>query len=151
MELIDGTIEFDVADDGTLVYQPAEPIGDRRLVWVDRQGQVQPLADAAGGLRVSQRSHRMAAASPCRSGTGPRHDIWVYEFATGSLTKITTDGTSTRPIWTPDGKRRDLCVAAPGWASHRLAAARWHGRGNVARVAATTRPFPGCGPRMVNG
>ena len=36
---------------------------------------------------------------------GPNHDFYVYDFARSVLTKMTTDGQSHAPVWTPDGKR----------------------------------------------
>ena len=100
----DGTIEYAVAKDGTLVYQQALALGGRQLVWSDRQGNTMPLP-------VPPRGYEFPTLSPDGSrlavqiADGPRHDIWVYEFASDSLTRVTTDGTSTRPLWTPDGKR----------------------------------------------
>ncbi len=44
---------------------------------------------------------------------GTRHDIWIFELATESLTRITTDGTSTQPLWTPDGKRVTYAARRP--------------------------------------
>jgi Tol biopolymer transport system component len=36
---------------------------------------------------------------------GPNHDLCVYDFARSLLTKMTTDGLSHAPVWSPDGKR----------------------------------------------
>jgi Tol biopolymer transport system component len=33
------------------------------------------------------------------------HDFWSYDLARGIMTKMTTDGTSHWPVWTPDGGR----------------------------------------------
>jgi serine/threonine protein kinase/Tol biopolymer transport system component len=112
MELIDGTIEYDVAVDGTLIYQTAEALGGRRLVWFDRQGQMEPLPAPAAAYeypKLSPDGSRVAV----QIADGVRHDIWIYEFATDSLTKITTDGTSARPLWTPDGKRIAYATRRP--------------------------------------
>ena len=38
--------------------------------------------------------------------TGPQStDIYVFERAKNTLTRVTTDGVNTRPEWSPDGKR----------------------------------------------
>jgi serine/threonine-protein kinase len=31
-------------------------------------------------------------------------DIWIYNVARGSLTRLTSEGTSMNPVWSPDGK-----------------------------------------------
>ena len=36
---------------------------------------------------------------------GTNHDLYTYDFDRAVLTKITTDGLSHAPVWTPDGKR----------------------------------------------
>jgi Tol biopolymer transport system component len=37
--------------------------------------------------------------------SGATSDVWVYNFARGSATKLTSDGSNQFPIWSPDGKR----------------------------------------------
>jgi Tol biopolymer transport system component len=34
---------------------------------------------------------------------GPNHDFYLYDFGRGVLSKITTDGVSHWPVWSPDG------------------------------------------------
>ena len=36
---------------------------------------------------------------------GASHDIFMYDFARGALTKMSFDGASHWPLWTPDGRR----------------------------------------------
>jgi len=36
---------------------------------------------------------------------GPRHDVFTYEFARGVFTRLSLDGNSHLPIFTPDGNR----------------------------------------------
>ncbi len=36
---------------------------------------------------------------------GPNHDFYFYDFARTVLSKVTTDGMSHDPVWSPDGKR----------------------------------------------
>ena len=78
-----GSGDFDVADDGTLVYVEP-PSGDttaRTLVWVDRQGLEKPLfaslpARAYGQPRVSPDGTRVAV-----SIADEDQDIWVWDAA----------------------------------------------------------------------
>jgi Tol biopolymer transport system component len=108
----DGTIQYAVAKDGTLLYQQALALGGRQLVWSDRQGNSVPLPTPPRGYEfptLSPDGSRVAV----QIADGSRHDIWVYEFASDSLTRVTTDGTSTRPLWTPDGKRLAYATRRP--------------------------------------
>jgi serine/threonine-protein kinase len=44
---------------------------------------------------------------------GPNHDFYFYDFARTVLSKVTTDGMSHNPVWSPDGKR----LAYRSWAA----------------------------------
>ena len=97
-----GGVEAAVAPNGTLVYIPGTGGARRTIVSVDGSGRASPLPglqpDIYRQLRVSPDRRRLAY-----SALG---DIWVYEFARGQATKLTTDPASdTNPLWTPDGQR----------------------------------------------
>ena len=100
----DGTVAFDVAQDGTLVYLSAVSLDGRQLVWVDRKGQPTPLP-------TPPRAYALPALSPDGSRLAVeikeagRSDIWMYVFATESFTPISTGGANTAPLWTPDSRR----------------------------------------------
>jgi serine/threonine-protein kinase len=36
---------------------------------------------------------------------GARYDVWVYDLARGTVTRLASEGSNQFPIWTPDGKR----------------------------------------------
>jgi Tol biopolymer transport system component len=105
--LPNGTAEFDIARDGTLVYatggRGAAP--ERTLVWVDRQGNEEAINAAP------RRPYLFPRLSP--EGTrvaleirDQENDIWVWSFARETLTRITTDpGIDQAPVWMPDGLR----------------------------------------------
>jgi serine/threonine-protein kinase len=103
-DAISGTMEFAIADDGTLAYVPARPLGGRQLVWVDRKGQAAPLPTPPGAYQypaLSPDGQRLAI----EISDGARHDISVYDFRAAQLTRITLEGSNTKPIWSPDGQR----------------------------------------------
>ena len=112
--LATGTAEFDIARDGTLVYVPGHAeASPRTLVWVDRQGQeldipapARPYATA----RVSPDGARVALAIEDQE-----NDIWVWDLARATLTRVTTDpGLDQSPVWTPDGRRLFFSSQAGG-------------------------------------
>jgi serine/threonine-protein kinase len=100
--------EYTVSAAGTLVYVSA-PAGSRqfekRLVWVDRDGKIEPLPSPPRAFeeyaRFSPDGKHVAVA--ITSGT---EQIWIYDMAQGTLTQITSEpGSSLDPVWSPDGKR----------------------------------------------
>src|SRR5204863_10214149 len=74
-------------------------------------------ANVLGG--PARQRDRAAVAAPIilvptylagRQATGPRdegpsHNFYVYDFARGVLTKMSFDGLSHAPVWSPDGKQ----------------------------------------------
>ncbi len=100
-----GAAAFACADDGTLVYAPgaSEANGNlRRLVWADRTGTVDPLNVPAAfynDTRVSPDGSRVAVIVGA-SGSG---DVWIYDVARKTFTRLTFDGNIGTPIWSPDG------------------------------------------------
>ncbi len=110
-----GVAEFDIADDGTLVYLVGSTTSaaPRNLVWVDRQGR-EELIDAPprayANVRLSPDGARVAAEIE-----GDGHDIWVWDFARKSLARVTSDpGTDQSPVWMPDGRRLVFKTEAGG-------------------------------------
>jgi Tol biopolymer transport system component len=96
------TAQYAIADNGTLAYVA----GGRRavehtLVRVDRNGGSVAVTDtrrAYWGPRISPDGARLAF---WLSGDNPQ--VWVLEVARGSLTRLTSEGASFWPIWTPEG------------------------------------------------
>jgi len=95
---------FDVSSTGLLVYvkQPANE--GRSLVWVDRNGVVERASSEVQGYvrpRLSPDGQRVAV--DVRQGS--KSDIWIYRFDNGTFTRLTTEGKSDGPVWTPDSTR----------------------------------------------
>ena len=103
MTLRSGTTEFSIARDGTLVYVPADVSPTRALVWVDRQGRETPIkgapARAYTSPRLSPDGRRLAV-----NVRDQEDDIWVWDFARESLTRVTFDSGES-PAWMPNGDR----------------------------------------------
>jgi len=98
-------VDYAISDNGTLVYVPSTSTGglDRTLVWVDREGAVEPLGASPGDYRdprLSPDGRRLAV----RFG-GENPDIWVYDLGRQTLSRLTfAPGADETPVWTPDGK-----------------------------------------------
>ena len=99
-----GTAYYDISPAGDLAYAagPTEN-GERTLHWVDRQGKATPLPLPARSYlnpRLSPDGKLLAVEVE-----GPNHDFYSYDFARAVMSRITNDGISHGPIWSPDGKR----------------------------------------------
>jgi serine/threonine-protein kinase len=110
-----GAAEFDIADDGTLVYLMGRTpsAAARQLVWVDRDGHETSTGAPPRpyvNVRLSPDGTRVAAEIE-----GDGHDIWVWDFGRKSLTRVTNDpGIDQGPVWMPDGRRLVFRTEAGG-------------------------------------
>jgi len=98
--------QFTISQDGTLAYIPVQArSAELRPVWVDRNGQVEPLPGATprgyDKVRISPDGTQVAFAIL----DGGNQDVWIYDLTRHTLNPLTSDGKSRAPIWTPDGKR----------------------------------------------
>ncbi|MEK7402879.1 MAG: hypothetical protein AABZ80_11060, partial [Gemmatimonadota bacterium] len=77
--------------------------GANRLVWSDRRGALQPLPAEARGYfspRISPDARHIAVGV----SEGQRNDVWIYDVATTTLSRLTTMETVSSLEWTPDSK-----------------------------------------------
>jgi serine/threonine protein kinase len=97
--------DFDVAQNGTVVYVPQEEGASiaRTLTWVDRQGKEEAIpADPRAYLypRISPDGTRVAL--DVREGD---NDIWVWDLRRRNFIRITRDpGLDRAPVWGADGQ-----------------------------------------------
>ena len=96
--------QYAVSENGVFVAVAGSPRRyERRLVWVGRDGRVEPLAapprNYNGNAAISPDGRR--AAVDIDAGTV---SVWLYDFMRATLTPLTTGkGSSQAPRWTPDG------------------------------------------------
>jgi eukaryotic-like serine/threonine-protein kinase len=99
-----GAAHYSLSRRGDLAYVPGPTEGGRRaLVWVDRSGKTELLPLPPANYlypRLSPDGHTLAVEIE-----GPNHDFYFYDFARKVLSKVTTDGMSHDPVWSPDGAR----------------------------------------------
>jgi serine/threonine protein kinase/Tol biopolymer transport system component len=109
---VDGTAQFAISATGSLAYAPGgEVAGARRVVWVDRRGQEEALP-------LPPRSYLHPRMSPngrqiLIEVEGPNHDVFLYDMSRSALTKLTSDGSSHAPLWTPDGRQITFRAGMP--------------------------------------
>ena len=112
--LPNGTAEFDIARDGTLVYVAGGAgVTARTLVWVDRQGREEAIKAAPArpysSPRLSPDGTRVALDI-----RDQENDVWVWDLARETLTRVTSDpGIDQAPVWMPDGRR--LVFSSQAW------------------------------------
>ena len=98
-----GSSLFVMSTTGTAVYQPLNIA--TTLGWVDSRGNFEPVTTAQQAYsypRFSPDGKRIALTI----GTGEQSSIWLYDFGSSTLMRMTEGNTgSERPEWTPDGQR----------------------------------------------
>ncbi len=95
-----------VSASGSIVYPRSGGGAPRRLMLVSRSGQATPLTPDPKGYanpRFSPDGRRLAVyiADPVSSS----RDVWVLDIGQRVWSRLTTNGISDKPIWTPDGRR----------------------------------------------
>jgi Tol biopolymer transport system component len=96
---------YAVSDQGNLVHLPGDEHRlDARLVWVDRDGRLEPVA-------LPPRDIASPILSPDgRSAAfnlhGATNEIALADFGRGTVTAFTSGTTGSQaPVWSPDGRR----------------------------------------------
>ncbi len=98
-----GAGAFDALN-GMLLYLSTGAPPNSRIVWIDRDTQLEPIAVPAGRYsapRVSADGRRVAFLSK-QGGGGD--DIEVYDLESQAITRLTFTHNVRNPVWTPDGK-----------------------------------------------
>jgi eukaryotic-like serine/threonine-protein kinase len=99
-----GMAAFSISSAGHLVYAAGpEERGTRFLVWVDKNGHKSALPLKPSSYlhpRLSPNGRQLAYEVE-----GASHDFFAYDFARGTTTRMSLDGASHWPLWTPDGRR----------------------------------------------
>jgi serine/threonine protein kinase/Tol biopolymer transport system component len=99
-----GAAHLAVAPSGTFVYAPAPALSpERYLAWLDDKGRLSRLVDTPrlfSHLRLSGDGSRVAL----RIGGLAASDLWSFDLASSTLSRLTTGLSPHRPAWRPDGR-----------------------------------------------
>ena len=96
--------EYAVSNAGVLAYVASAPqMYESRMVWVSRDGTIDPLPARAQGYQepVISPDGRQVAISVA----GPVFSISIYDLGRDTLTSLTASGSSQAPVWTDSGKK----------------------------------------------
>ncbi|HSG00517.1 MAG TPA: hypothetical protein VLA20_05265, partial [Vicinamibacterales bacterium] len=100
---VTGDAYYDLSNRGDLVYVVGGVNEQSRLTWVDRDGRDSPLPFEPASfntLRLSPDSRRIAAE--LRDSEGG--DIWLFNVDRPGGQRLTSDGRSRDPVWSPDSE-----------------------------------------------
>ncbi|HUF35570.1 MAG TPA: hypothetical protein VMN37_06445, partial [Gemmatimonadales bacterium] len=102
----DGDVNVGVSRSGDLAYRPAATEGNR-LMLLDRAGIARNAGADSGWLYTPQLSPDGRRVAILRGTTDSylNRDVWVFDLAQRTETRVTFDTTAAWPIWSPDGRR----------------------------------------------
>jgi serine/threonine-protein kinase len=102
----EGTADYSISNDGTLIYAPGGITGGQEnvLVWVDRKGATQQVTEIKRDFEDPRLSPDGTRLSVTVRERGQRN-VWIYEISRGILAPFTLEGFNSQAIWTPDGER----------------------------------------------
>ncbi len=133
-----GATDYAISRSGTLIFVPARlEQTQRSLVWIGRDGSETPVAAvprAYTDLSLAPDGQRVAL-----SIADQENDIWIWDFARETLTRLTSDSTSDyQPVWTHDGER--VVFASQRTGESNLYAQNADGTGTVERLTTGAHP-----------
>jgi Tol biopolymer transport system component len=100
---VSGSGDFDVSATGVLAFVAAGA-PRRTVVLVDRRGQETTLISRPGAYqdpKVSPDGKLVAFVE----GSGDHSDIWLFDLARTTTSRLTFESDNFYPTWSPDGKR----------------------------------------------
>jgi Tol biopolymer transport system component len=105
-QTVSGAAQFAVSNTGTLAYLAGVgSASDAPVEWMTHDGKTMPLRAMPSDWsnpHFSPDGRRLAQDIL----NGSNIDVWIYEWARDTLTRLTFDAADDRkPVWTPDGKR----------------------------------------------
>ena len=115
-------VQLTSSEVGSIAYVAGgEAQENRRLVWVDKRGVVEPV-------QAPKRNYEFPRLSPdgqqvaigINGGSDPGYAIWLYQFARRTLSRFTPSVNEPEtPAWTPDGMRLAYARSSAVAGAHR--------------------------------
>jgi Tol biopolymer transport system component len=104
---VNGRVAFSVSENGVLAYRSGEAVLNTQLAWYDRAGKELGQVGEPGGFISPKLSSDAKQVAVTRSGgVGTPGDIWVFDLARNTQTRLTFDAADDSvPLWSPDGSR----------------------------------------------
>jgi serine/threonine-protein kinase len=102
-----GAASFSLSETGSLVYVSGTGAGatsPRTAVWVDRDGREEALPlppRPYQNPRLSPDGRQLAVGVPDNDGIVA---LWAYDVASAAGLRLTQEGATQTPVWTPDGR-----------------------------------------------
>ncbi len=136
-----GDADFGFSRDGTLLYVPGGlRLLEYALVWVDQKAAVRPMSGRQRSFEVPRLSPDGRHVAVVIAGS--TYDVWLYDVARDTLTRLTFGGDDNFPVWSPDGKRIAFNSTRAGAANLYLTAT--DGSGTVERLTTSDySQYPG--------
>ena len=91
-----------LAENGTIVYLPAERVREAELVWRDRAGNVTPVPGGRGPF-VSGTLSPDGREAVGQLVEGTKSEVWVVDMERGAKRLLVSEGENRTPIRTRDG------------------------------------------------
>jgi serine/threonine-protein kinase len=111
-----GTRGFFVSASGTLAMHTASgDITERQLMWMNEQGQPQPVgapARAYGEIVISPDGGRVAVVLDPLDDAELLTDMWMYDLARRTLTRLPMNAPAWEIVWSRDGQRLAYTVVS---------------------------------------
>ncbi len=127
-----GGAQFSFSNTGSFVYVSGESQASRLAVyWMDREGKFQLLRAVLGDYvnpRISPDGKRLSLSV----SEGGSNDVWVYDWARDTMTRLTFSGNDFAQVWTPDGQRHAFSSNRSGFQN--LYWQRADGTGEIQRL-----------------
>ena len=132
---LSGGAQLAMSTNGTLLYVPGQSEDSAAPIdWLDKSGKPTRLRETSSNWsnpHVAPDGQRLAIDI----FDGTQVDVWIYEWARDTLSRLTFDPTDDqRPVWTPDGRRIAFSSRRGDKAVSNLYWQRADGTGEVQRL-----------------
>jgi eukaryotic-like serine/threonine-protein kinase len=134
---------FSISENGTLVFDSSSDLENRQLTWFDRSGKQLETAGPVGSYllaRLSPDQKRIAVSR--REPSGGVFDIYVYDIARGTSSRLTTSSSDVDSLaWSPDGNYIAWSSRAAAQLKSQIYKKLASGAGEVETIAQSSNPI----------